>query len=911
VAGKRRDPRDLDDEIRAHIALEEDDLRQAGVAAAEAHRRARVTFGNPSNVRERISDAARLGWLATVVQDFRYGVRLLGRRPAFSVAAALVLALGIGATTALFSVVNGLFNRPLGVADPERLFYLYSKNWSGQVGHYLAPAEREFFANESRDLADYTSHWLWPRVRLVIDQENQFLAAGMVESNFFSIAGVEMVRGRPFRPEDDDPANTERSMVISHDLWLTRFQGEEDIVGRRVQLVRPDGGRQEFRIVGVAAAGFRGLSDPLTPVQCWVTGAQVLDFARGSGVGNYGHGPVGRLKPGASLAQMRALIAARTPVLREELFNRLSASYRVANPDWPRRASYEVHGALSVQVPRDPTAWLVEPNVLIAMGVVVSMVLVIATANIAGLLVAHGIGRSSEIAVRRALGAGGSRLVRQVLTETIALAALGGLAGGVIAIVCVSVFRAFAPPELVAGAIVDWRVLIFAASVSIGTGIVVGVMPALQALRVSVLESLGAGVVGSRRAGVSVGRWVLVPQVALALLLLVVASVHVRAIVLVTLTDPGFRAQGAQTFAVVRTEPYPTPGRNPPEVHRALSAEWWTRTWRFNYDLVTKLEAVSAIPAFGVTSSLPVGGWAETRPIASEESRLQPEDGKAAAKVQVVSNGYFDAIGTRILAGRSFGPGDVANSLPVAVVSEALARTLWPEGSPLGKRLAEPAAAGREIVWREVVGVAAEIDPIFKPKGQEPRLYVPLGQSVPLANVTVVARTVADEAGSRSDIRAAILGSDTTAEITQVKTMNQVLDEYLYPRRLGAAILVAAGVIGLVLAAVGLYGVVAYSAAQRLRELGIRSTLGAGPLDLIRLLVREAAVVAALGGAVGLGLSWVAVRATAGMYPDLPMVDTVSFIGAPAVLALVVLAACLIPARRAVASGPAHALRAE
>lgn len=312
-----------------------------------------------------------------------------------------------------------------------------------------------------------------------------------------------------------------------------------------------------------------------------------------------------------------------------------------------------------------------------------------------------------------------------------------------------------------------------------------------------------------------------------------------------------------------------------------------------------------------MTSSPPVGQWNALKTLASEDSGLLPEDGKVAAVVQVVSDGYFDAVGTPIVGGRRFSRGDASNSVPVAIVSDALARQLWPEGAPLGKRIAQPADPGREIVWREVVGVVAELDPIFKPKGQEPRMYVPLSQSVPLASATVIIRTATDQNAVRPDVRAAILVADATAEITSVRTMTQVLEEYLFPRRLAATILVSAGVVGLVLAAVGLYGVVSYSAAERLRELGIRATLGASPRDLVRLLLREAVIVSVAGTIIGLGLGSMALQLTASLYPDLPVFDTTSFLAAPLLLGVVVFLACLVPARRAVAGAPANALRAD
>ena len=919
----RRDPNDLEAELQSHLALEEEALREAGVPPAEARRRARVAFGQAVSARERLHDTSRVVWLSTLAQDLRYGVRLLLRRPTFSFAAALVLALGIGATTALFSIVNGIFHRPLGVAEPERLFYFYSRNWGGQVMPALEPRTHEFFVSELSSLADFTGHWVWRGVRLKVNDEPYAVGAGVVESNFFSTAGVPMTLGRPFRAEDDDPANTEASMVISHELWFTRFDAAADVVGRQVELVDPSVRSRRYRIIGVAAPGFRGLTDALTPISCWVTSAQTFDWVNGrSGVGNYGHGPVGRLKPGATLEQVRALIAARTPIIRAELFDRLGADFRVKNPDWTTRETYQVHGVLDVQVPRDPTAWLIDPAALLAMGAVVTMVLVIATTNIAGLLVARGIGRSSEIAVRRALGAGGVRLARQVLTETTLLALVGGVAGGGLAAAGVGLFRAVAPSRLVVDAGLDWRVLVFATSLSVATGLLIGVLPAIQAVRVSVLESLGAGVVGSRRSGRAVGRWVLVPQTALALVLLLVAAVHVKAIAIVELANPGFRAEGAQTIGVLRTEPRPELGRTErfsdaasakdvAERLRRAQVEWWARTWRFNDALVIKLEAIPGIHAAGVTSALPIGGNRGAVTVASHDSGLRPEDGKVAVFVQIVSNGYFNAVGTRLLAGRQFGPGDVSNSRPIAIVSEALARSLWPEGSPIGRLIAEPAAAGSAIVWREVVGVVAEIDPIFKPKGMEPRLYVPLSQATPLVAPIVIVRAPGQETQIRPDVRAAVLGTDGTAEITWVRTMRQVLDEYLETRKLAATVLVVAGLTGLVLAAVGLYGVVSYSAAERLRELGIRAALGASPKDLIAILLKEAAVVSAAGTVCGLVAAYLALRFTARLYPDLPVLDGVTFVLVPAVLLIVVFSACLIPATRGARDAPSFALRAE
>ena len=902
MRGRRRHPDDLAEELKAHLAHEEADLRASGLSAAEAARAARLRFGSTVAAHERVYDSRWRRGLETLWQDLRYGARLLRRSPAFALSAALVLSLGIGANTALFSVTSSVFAKPLPVPAPEELFYLFERNRGGQTIGALDPIGTEYYLREGQGLATFTRHWVLTSARLSVEGQTQRMAAEVVESNYFDVLGVGFALGRGFRPEEDDVANPELSIVISHDLWTRRFESTPDVLGRRVRL-----NDRYFRVIGVAAPGFEGLSDPWHPVQAWVTAAQAMD-------NRIGLGPVGRLKPGVTFEHVEAWMTARAPLVREERWQHFGGRFRAGNPHWRQEGTYLARRASDVQVPWNPDARLIPAAVVAAMAAVVALVLVIATANIAGLLLARGVTRRGEIAVRRALGAGGFRLVRQLLTETVLVAAVGGVFGGLVAAALVRLFAAFTPAAFAVGVVMDWRVLAFAVVVSIGTGLLVGLAPALQAARVDVLPVPGSGHVKGRRASGGISRWILIPQVALALVLLLVAAAHVRALAKIELQDPGYRTDRAVVLTVGRWEP--DPGRAADltlDEYRRQQEEEAGKVRQFNRSVLDRVREVPGIEAFGLTVRLPLNAPSgDELPIVTPEQYHAGASARSHASRVAVSDGYFDAMGMRLLRGRTFDSQDALHGTRVAVVSEALANDLWPAGAALGRSLAiVPGNRNQQLEWLQVVGVVNEVDPVMTPVGGRPLIYVSLLQEWRGDAAYLVVRGQGDRASVIRDVQAAVVGADTFAEVTGAQTLAEMTTELLYPRRLAAAILAVAGGIGLALSAIGLYGVVAYAAAQRLRELGVRAALGAHRWALVSLLLREGVRVIAIGIALGLVLGFSALRVTSILLPDLPTIDTVSVLVAPLILAAVVLIACLLPARRAARMNPASVLRGE
>ena len=895
----RRFDRDVAHELELHRELKRADLEREGASSDEARVGVSRALGNTTLARE----DSRGVWLTPRVEsawhDVRYGARLLRRSPAFSLTAALVLALGIGANTALFSIVHGLFDRPLHVERPEELFYLAERNSSGQVFGAGNPAAFEFFEREIGNRASFTHHWPWDRARVSVDDETDRTTVEVVTSNYFDVLGVGMALGRPFRPEDDEVSNPERSVVISHEFWIRRLAGSAAVLGRQVRVQE-----RFFRVIGVASAGFRGLSDPWHPVTAWVTRAQLDN--------RIGMGPVGRLARGTSFEEVQTLVAARTRAFREDYFSRFPNWLREREPNWVRQGSYPLFRVADVQVPTMPQTKLIPTNVLVAMFTVVALVLVIATTNIAGLLLARGVSRTGELAVRRALGAGRIRLVRQLLTETVLLAAVGAAIGIGVAAVMVHLVRLYTPPAFAVDVVLDVFVLLFALALAVGTGVLVGLVPAVQAMKVDVIQALGIGLVGARSVSGRLNRWVVASQVALSLVLLLVAAVHVRALMKIELSDLGYRTDGAIVFNVGRWEPDPPRAETPEEAKQQVLDEA-EKVRQFNRNILARMDEVRGDPAFALATSLPLHDYTYERSVAVDrDTYLAGAPVRASATRAAVSDRYFSVMGMRLLKGRTFDDRDILWGTRVAVISESLGRSIWQGADPIGKSVGFVSEGGDgKIEWLLVVGVVNEVDPVIGATGDQPRVYVSLVQEWRAYAYNLIVRGSAEDAALVRDVKHAVAGADTFAEVTSVQALSQMVGELLYPRRAAAAILGAAGLVGLILATVGLYGIVSYSAAQRTRELGLRAALGARPSALVKLLLNEGARVAVIGTAAGAVLAFMALRLTARMYPDLPTLDLLSFALVPAALLVVILVACLLPARRAARVAPAVILRGE
>jgi len=837
-----------------------------------------------------------LGALGT---DVRYGLRLMRRSPTFTLTAIVVLSLGIGVNTALFSIVNSLFNRDLHVRAQEQLFYIFNILPSGQEFGMMDRGRSDLLRNAARDLAEFTLATEY-HARVSIDENTQSLSGGFVTRDYFEFLGVPLALGRGFRAEDDNPGNPELSIVIGHDLWMKQFNGRADVIGHRVRVAD-----KFYQVIGVASRSFSGLSSPLDPQQFWITGTQATGSAR------WGGGLVGRLKPGATVDQIRALVAARMPSLLEETWKAL--------PEWRDRYPNYLRGPLPVYKvtdlddPSDPKAKLIPTNVLAALTTVVGLVLLIATTNIAGLLLARGITRTGEVAVRQALGAGRGRLVRQILTESVLLSGAGGILGAGLGAVLVRIFSALTPSTLAIDVTVDGRVLLFAILVCVGSGVLVGMAPAVQAAKVNVLEALGSGLVGSRRTGAGLRRWIVVPQVAFALVLLLVAAVHVRTLSAIELSDLGYRTSGSIVFAAGRWGP-PRGRFTTNEAYWANQAKEAAAARAFNQAALDRVKQIPGVESAAMTTGLPLQSFfiRSATPVIERDAYFARVGSHAGATRQLVSDDYFNLMSMRLLRGRTFDGRDQFNGKRTAVISEALARALWPTTDPIGQTLAFLSDnTGQQLEWLEVIGIVNDVDPVLRNVGEWSFVYLSIAQEWNSDPGYVLVRGRGDQAALIRGVKDAILGADTFAEVTRVQTMDQMVGEILYPRRLAAGILSVAGLIGLTLACIGLYGIVSYAAAQRQRELGIRATLGAGKRDLVRLVLSEGAGVVTVGIAGGLILAVIALRVTAGVVPDLPSIDPAAFVLVPFVLVGVVLAACFLPALRAANIDPARVLRGD
>jgi putative ABC transport system permease protein len=835
------------------------------------------------------------------MSDLRYAIRRMRRSPGFTAVAVVVLALGIGVNTALFSVVNALFFKPLPVRVPDELVCVYQTSSRGQVGPVLFQEGFDYLKEQAVDLIEFTSHSQRSGA-LSADGMTERVSGESVRSSYFDLLGVKPMLGRVLGPQEDDPANPELALVISHDLWARRFQSDPSVVGKRVELEH-----RTFTIVGVAAPGFRGVSDIWTPSHFWV-GFQQMFPGRQSDE----EAPIGRLKPGVSFERFRAFVEARTPQLRQLRLDSMSPDAREKLGDGIRRSRYPVFRASDLPMPFHPQSQLVPRNILVALTVVVGLVLIIASANIAGLLLARGVMRTAEIAVRRALGAAGLRVTRQLLTETVLLSLIGGVLGLVIAWNVVALFRAYTPATFVLDVPMDLRVLFFAVAVCIGAGVLVGVAPALQAAKVGVLEALGSGIAGARHVHGRLKHWIVVPQVGLSLVLLTVAAIHVRALTKIELKELGYRTDQV-VMSVWREEPQANPGAQMrlTRDERNVLAENNARKERlFSSNVLERVQSVSGVTASALAERLPASaGLPPPGLVMTYDAFLSGSPVRNGALRNVVSDGYFDVVGLRLLAGRAFDGRDAIAARKVAIISEALGARLWNDRQPIGKQLTFVGGGNAPSEWLEVIGVVNEVNPILSDTGSVPEVYVPVRQQWwPHASYLVV-RGAGDQAALVGELKKAVSGADPYAEVWRSQTMRQVVADILYPRRTAAAVLTAAGLIGLALACIGLYGVVSYAVAQRLREIGIRATLGAERRDLVVLLLKDGAATTVIGCLLGLILTVIAHRLTVDLLPGLPRIDIISLALVPPALGVVVLLACYLPARRAASTDPSSILR--
>lgn len=830
-------------------------------------------------------------------QDVRYSLRTIRKQPLFTLLAAAVLALGVGLNTAVVSVVSALFFRPLPIHEPDRVVFLYQT--LPAMGDRPSLIHTQLFDHiraHNRSFSGISGSWAMP-FRITHAGETEAMIGETVQVDYFEVLGVRPALGRPLTAADAAPDATENPIVISHDVWTRRFGASPDVLGTDVR-VAGHYGEAPFKVVGVMPPGFKGIpDDPWTPSQFWIP-ARLADPSRPRTTG-FAFVGVARLAPGVSLAQAQAVIQAQGRQLAEQ--TRRSAA------DPAREPRTLVFSASDIRMPYRPERALVPVRLAAALGIVVLMVLLVAVSNIAGILMARGVGRTSEIAVRRVLGAGGLRIARQLMTESVILAACGGAAGLVLAHWLLALYHAVTPLNYALDAPIDWRVVSFSVATCAVCGGLVGLAPALQAARLDVLPVLGnSGNTSARKTRRHLRHAIVIPQVALSLVLLLVAGVYVRSLLRVELASPGYDpSQVAVVNATLRALP-----DDRPDTHGAQAESRARRQQEFYRQLFSRLESSPGMTT-AIASSLPlyaVPGQAAWIVAAAEQFDPASPVGPAVMRTSV-SPGYFAALDMRVLSGRDFDARDTRATPRVGIISAALAAKLWP-GRDAISRTAVLASTwpGSTPEPFEVVGVVNDVQPVLQDSGESPLVYLAMGQQWQPQINHIVTRS-RDPQQAIQHARTAVTGADPLAEVYRARLLTQLVDEILYPRRLAAGVLLGSGLIALLLASVGIYGVMSYSVAQRLSEIGVRRALGAGSRDIASLVLSEGLKVAAVGSIAGVVFGYIAIRFTANRILALPHLDVLTMIVVPLLMAIVVVAACWIPARRATAVDPMEILR--
>ncbi|MFN2397923.1 MAG: ABC transporter permease [Gemmatimonadaceae bacterium] len=825
--------------------------------------------------------------------NLRYAFRRLLRSPGFTIAVVLTLGVGIWANATIFSVVNAVLLRPpAAVTEPNRLVALYTSDFSGPAyGTSSYPDYEEF--RQQNDVFQGVAAFSMGSAGIGDGEDLERIGVETVSHNLFQVLGVRPQLGRAFLPEEGSSGGTHALAVISHELWQRRFGGDRAIVGTSVRM-----NDQPFTIVGVAPEGFTGAlrgvaSDAWVPFRAPRLGLVESDL---NNRGNRGLLITGRLGPGTTMARAQAQM--------DVVARQLAAAYPEQWTDrFKQSRRITLVSEFAARVPpqmRGPVLGFM--GLLMA---VVGVVLLICCANVAGLLLARAAGRSREIGIRLSVGASRAHIIRQMLTESVVLAALGGIVGVLLTLWTTDLLMAFQPPLPVRLALnldLDVRVVAFIVAVTIGTGILFGLAPALRASRldlVSVLKSESASLewgVGRERR-FSLRNALVVGQISLSLLLLVGALLFLRTLRSAVAMDPGFRVENLLLASVE-----PRPGLEISSEQRA----------RIAFDMQQRIAAIPGVSAATWADAAPLGFYFSRRGMMVVGYTPQPGE-EMEFHSNVVGPRYFETMEIPIIKGRGFTVVDRSGAPEVVVVNEAFAQHFWPAADPVGQRISMRGEAGP---FHEVIGVARLSK--YVSLGEPPRLYVYLPALQDSWGTMLHVRAACSPTARACDpwrllpaIRREVQAAAPDWTIGTTRTMEEQLAGSLIPQRIAAAALGVFGALALLLASVGLYGVVAYAVAQRTREIGVRVALGAKPWDVLGLVLRQSASLVGAGLAIGLAASWALTRLLSNLLLGVSATDTVTFLGASLLLAIVAFVATYLPARRAASVDPMAALRYE
>jgi putative ABC transport system permease protein len=864
---KDRVEQEFTEEIQAYLDMSTEAKIRQGLTPQEARRNALVELGGVEQVQERVREIRMGQFIETMWRDVRTGVRALVHSPVFTIVTVLSLALGIGANTAIFSVVNGLLLRPLPYPEPERIVDVWhtppQQSFPGLTKFSVSPANYLDWKAQSsafEQMAVYADS----AFSLSTSNDPLPLIGAAVSSDFFSVLRTNAMRGRTFTP-DEEQAGRDQVVVIGYGLWQRAFGANPTIVGQTVKL-----NSRSFTVVGIMPAGFEFPRE----AELWVP--LTWDDKERQIRSIHDYSVVARLKQNVSAEQAQAEMST--------ISSRLEQAYPEANKGW---------GAVVIPL-REDIVGDIRLALLVLFGAV-GFVLLIACANVANLILARGANRQKEIAVRIALGAGRARLVRQLLTESVLLAVTGGLLGLLLAAVGSRMLVRLGSLPNSGDIGIDTWALGFTLLVSFAAGIIIGIVPALQFTRTSISETLkqGSGRTGGSSIKQHTRKALVISEVALSLVLLIGAGLMIRSLWKLQNVNPGFDTSNTLTMRLFLT---PTRYSEP-------------RQWlAFAEGAIEQIRAVPGVVSVGVTTVIPLAGGGSTQPFSIEGRPNAVVAEQPMAQTRYVTPDYFRTIGVPLRQGRFFSDQDREKSPPVIIISEAMARRFWPGENPIGKRLTP--SFHLEQGAREIVGIVGDV----KTKGLDvdasAMMYLPYKQ-FPLPFMSFVVRTAPNPESLVQPVSKAIYSIDKEQALTNVQTMEQVLTRSLSGRRFNMMLLLTFAGVALVLAAVGVYGVMNYTVTLRRRELGIRMALGAKTRDVLRLVLRQGLTMTLIGVGAGLIAAYGLTRLMASLLYGVTATDYLTFASVSVVLIAVGLLASYVPARRATKVNPTIALRTE